>query len=256
VTVNPTDPTPAYVQIANQLREAINRGDLTDGQQLPTQKELIEQSGAAPGTVQRAIAQLESEGLVIVRHGKGTFVRRPRRLQRDGSTRHLSQRRAPGAPPMRAEAESQNFEQKQFVVSARTEGAPLDVAGRLGLREGEPVLVRRFVLALNGEPVQTAASYFPDELADDPVLQAAEKVPGGTHAYLKQALGLPLRDASEDLIARMPTPDELKILRLAPGTPVVELLRTIYAADDRPVEVTVFLCAADRFEFTYRVPVD
>lgn len=256
MTVNPGDPTPAYVQIANGLREQIARGELRDGDKLPTLGELIEESGSALGTVRQAITQLESEGLVVTRQGKGTYVRHPRRLRREGSTRHLSQRRPEGTPPMKAEADQQGLDRQQHVTAAHIEPAPPQIAERLKVAEGEPVLMRRILLALGGEPVQAAASYFPRDLADDPVLSAAAEVPGGTHAYLKRELGLPLAYAVEDLIARMPTPGEVAQLRLHPGTPVVDLVRTIYTQDDRPIEATVFTCAGDRFEFRYRVPVD
>lgn len=256
MTVNPGDPTPAYVQIANDLRGQIARGVLRDGDKLPTLNELIETSGAALGTVRQAVNQLESEGLVVTRQGRGTFVRHPRRMRREGSKRHLSQQRPEGTPPMKAEASRQDFEQEQRVTAVRTEPAPAQIAKLLGIDEGTAVLLRQFVLTLDGEPAQTASSYFAPELAEDPVLRAVAKVPGGTHAYLKRDLGLGLAYAIEDLVARMPTPAEVATLRLHPGTPVVDLVRTIHTEDDQPVEVTVFACAGDRFEFRYRVPID
>jgi len=255
VTVNTGDPTPAYVQIANQLRSQIERGELRDGAQLPSQRELVAQSGTAPGTVQRAISQLESEGLVVKIQGRGTFVRHPRRLRRDGSTRHQGEKRPPGAGPMESEAAAQNFSRKQIVRSAGREAVPLAAATRLGVSEGELLLTRRFILTLDDEPTATAASYFMRELADDPVLRAPVEVPGGTHEYLRKELGIPLDYGIEDLIARMPTPDDHLAIHLVPGTPVAELTRTIYAQGDRPVEATVFVYAADRYEFRYRVPM-
>jgi DNA-binding GntR family transcriptional regulator len=53
----------------------------------------------------------------------------------------------------------------------------------------------------------------------------------------------------------MPTPSEKDTLNLLPGTPVVELTRTIYAGD-RPVDVTAFLFDAGWHRFVYDVPMD
>lgn len=255
MTVNPADPTPAYIQIANHLRSRIGRGELSDGDQLPSQRELIETSGSAPGTVQRALEQLESEGLVIIRPGRGTFVRRPKRHVRNGSTRYLAKARPAQTPPMRAEAAEQDFRQEQEVLGVGITPAPPEVAERLGVLEGEQIIARSFLLTLDGDPVQTAVSYFPDALIDDAVLRAPDKVPGGTHEYLRHAYGFDLTYGTEDLSGRMPSPEEAKVLRLAPGTPVVDLIRTIYASGDIPVEVTIFVCAADRYVFRYRVPM-
>ena len=62
------------VQIANQLREAIASGEITD--QLPSLTEIAEEAGVVVGTVSRAIQILKEEGLVYGVPGRGTFVRK------------------------------------------------------------------------------------------------------------------------------------------------------------------------------------
>jgi GntR family transcriptional regulator len=111
-------------------------------------------------------------------------------------------------------------------------------------------------LSIDGEVAQTARSYFTHELADGTVLAEHAQPPNGTHTYLADDLGITLDVAFEELVARMPTPQEMLALRLVPGTPVVELIRTISDKAQRPVEVTVFLFAADRHSFAYVVPLD
>lgn len=250
---NPHDPTPAYMQIADALRAAIARGELADGDQLPSIRELVDRYGTAVGTVRQAIDQLKTEGRVIALQGRGVFVRRPRRLQRIGTDRHRITSRPAGTAPLEAEADRQGFERSSVVTEVASVPASREVADRLGVSEGESVLVRRYVLSLDGEPAQLASSYFLHALVDGTALSEPGAIVGGTHAYLRDELGHALTHAVEDLIARMPTPQETRDLRLAPGTPVVELVRTIYSSD-RPVEVTVFVFAADRHTFTYTVP--
>lgn len=257
MTVNPGDPTPAYAQIANYLRSQIQRGLLRDGDQLPSQRDLVEETGSAAGTVQRAIGQLESEGLVVKIQGRGTYVRHPRRMIRDGSGRHLPDKRPPATGPLESEAASQGFTREQRVLAAGRMGAPAAVAERFGVPDGDVLFGREITILLNpgNQPIQTVASYFRPALADDPVLQLPREVPGGTHEYLRRQLGIPISYAVEDSVARMPTPQEFMDLRLVPGTPVVEMIRTIYTQTDEPVEVSVFVFAADRHEFRYRVPM-
>jgi DNA-binding GntR family transcriptional regulator len=69
------DPRPAYLQIAEDLRRAIQRGDMKPGSQLPSTTELIEDYGVARMTVRNALRLLRDEGLVVARQGKGVFVR-------------------------------------------------------------------------------------------------------------------------------------------------------------------------------------
>lgn len=66
--------TPLYLQIAHAIRDQILSGELTDGQQLPTVRELAERWGCAPGTVQRAYSFLSREGWVHGKAGHGTRV--------------------------------------------------------------------------------------------------------------------------------------------------------------------------------------
>lgn len=254
--INPSDPTPAYLQIADALRRSIADGDLGDGAPLPSVRHLVGQYGTAQGTVRQAIDQLTSEGLVVARRGAGVFVRKPRRLRRMGSTRHLRSRRPPATAPLEAEAAAQDFRRSSDLLEVASVPVPAEVAHRLGVPAATQVVRRTYALSLDGEIAQTACSYFTHDLADGTVLAELAKPASGTHAYLADDLGVALGIAIEELLARMPTPHETTQLRLAPGTPVVELLRTIYDKAHQPVEVTAFLFAADRHSFTYVVPLD
>jgi GntR family transcriptional regulator len=69
---------PAYLQIVQQVRQALLAGLLRPGDQLPTVKEVVAELAINPNTVLRAYRELESEGLVAGRQGIGTFaLRRP-----------------------------------------------------------------------------------------------------------------------------------------------------------------------------------
>jgi DNA-binding LacI/PurR family transcriptional regulator len=66
--------TPKYKQIYTQLRRAIGENVYAPGSKLPSESELVEHFSASRPTVGRALAQLESEGLVQRRAGSGSFV--------------------------------------------------------------------------------------------------------------------------------------------------------------------------------------
>jgi GntR family transcriptional regulator len=69
---------PPYLQIAQQIRQAVRRGVLDIGDRLPSVKEVVAELAINPNTVQKAYRELEHEGLVEGRQGVGTFVaRRP-----------------------------------------------------------------------------------------------------------------------------------------------------------------------------------
>ena len=65
---------PTYLQLVQQVRQAVRLGILRPGDQLPTVKEVVEQLTINPNTVLRAYRELDLEGLVEGRRGVGTFV--------------------------------------------------------------------------------------------------------------------------------------------------------------------------------------
>jgi DNA-binding transcriptional regulator YhcF (GntR family) len=72
--LEPGDPTPPYEQLRRQLATAIESGLLAPESRLPTVRQLAADLGVAAGTVMRAYAELEGNGLVVTRRGGGTSV--------------------------------------------------------------------------------------------------------------------------------------------------------------------------------------
>src|SRR5215469_4519916 len=65
---------PTYLQLVQQVRQAVRLGILRPGDQLPTVKEVVAKLTLNPNTVLHAYRQLDLEGLVEGRQGVGTFV--------------------------------------------------------------------------------------------------------------------------------------------------------------------------------------
>jgi DNA-binding transcriptional regulator YhcF (GntR family) len=66
--------TPPFQQIFEQVRAAVERGDLEPGAVLPTVRQLAGDLGVAPNTVARAYAELQEEGLIVADGRRGTRV--------------------------------------------------------------------------------------------------------------------------------------------------------------------------------------
>jgi DNA-binding transcriptional regulator YhcF (GntR family) len=65
---------PTYLQLVQQVRQAVRLGILKPGDQLPTVKDVVGSLAINPNTVLRAYRELDVEGLVEGRRGVGTFV--------------------------------------------------------------------------------------------------------------------------------------------------------------------------------------
>ena len=65
---------PVYAQLQQQFIAAIGRGELRRGEQLPSVRDVAATLGINPNTVNRAYAELERDGVVATKRGRGTFV--------------------------------------------------------------------------------------------------------------------------------------------------------------------------------------
>lgn len=75
MALDPDDPRPPYLQLANVLRAAILSKRFEPGDQLPSGTQLSSRYGVARMTVQHALRVLRDEGLIVSRQGSGVFVR-------------------------------------------------------------------------------------------------------------------------------------------------------------------------------------
>src|SRR3954463_9914003 len=75
MALDPDDPRPPYVQVANAIRAAILTKKFSAGDKLPSRQELAKAYNVAPMTVQNALRELREEGLIVSRQGSGVFVR-------------------------------------------------------------------------------------------------------------------------------------------------------------------------------------
>ncbi len=73
--LNPLSGTPLYLQLVEHLKHSIEAGVIKAGEQLPSVRKMAEDLLINPNTVVRAYHDLESEGIVELRHGSGVFVR-------------------------------------------------------------------------------------------------------------------------------------------------------------------------------------
>ena len=72
--LNASSGVPPYQQLVQQVRRALRLGLLTEGDQLPTVKDVVARLAINPNTVLKAYRELEHSGLVTPRPGVGTFV--------------------------------------------------------------------------------------------------------------------------------------------------------------------------------------
>ncbi|MER7133844.1 GntR family transcriptional regulator [Streptosporangium saharense] len=219
-------------RIAADLRAQIMAGQIPPGAQLPSIPALAAKRGVSTTAVQTAWRILKAEGYLVSETGKGVFVR-----DRHQFTVNAAAYFDPA---------ERGVKYKLLDVVEVT--APADVAAALG--EEQAVLRRRLTLRQD-EPVELSWSYYPVSLVAGTPLAGRGKIRGGAPQVL-QDLGYPERDFVDRLSVRPPTTEEAEALDIPQGVPVLRQFRTVYSADERPVEVSVIIKPGHLYELSYR----
>lgn len=174
---------------------------------------------------------------------------RPPLRRMSSKLRHASHRES-GKPEFETEAIAQGQVPSRRLLTVGQGPVPGDIAAWLGVDAGETVMIRKRLQFLDGEPAVISTSYFPLWMASDTRLESTEPLPQGA-ANLIEQLGHEFASGVELIRARMPTPDEARLLELGPGVPVVWLLHVDYDPQDHTLQVAEDIYAGDRHEFAF-----
>lgn len=237
---------PKYLEIATALRAEIAAGTYPADSRLPSERALIEQFGAAQGTVRKALALLQHEGLVEARQGAGVFVRsRFEPILRNAVRRLSHDQWGHGKSIWAVDVDTRQMDVDRVRVFRAD--APEHIARALGAAD---VWVRDRRYLVEGRPVMLATSYLPAEIVAGSLITQVDPGEGGTYARLLE-LGFKPEQFREEVRAYMPAADIATALDLRPGQPVIEIARTARTADDRVVEINEMVLDARAYVLQY-----
>lgn len=229
-------------RVREEVRDRIHDGRFSEGLQLPPEVELASSLGVSRTTVREALLQLEQEGLLIRRHGHGTFVRSPARL-RGSLNANLS-----ATEVIRGHA------MEPGTRDARIERVALDdeIASRLGRAVGGDVVRLERVRTADGRPVIFTVDVIPAELFAEAGVDTDVLLDPGLSLYRLYAerLGRSITDGQASI--RLTRADSVVADRLGipPGTPILRLEQIDATAEGEPVLFSVESYVGDTFEFS------
>jgi len=227
---------PLYHQVKQILLAQVRAEDLAPGARVPGDNELCRSLGVSRSVVRQALAELETEGVVVRVKGRGTYVARPR------TTEHLVARLTGLHEEMSARGVS--------VTSTvrRQEVVPADdvVAAALELEVGAPVLVLERLRHVAGEPWVLTTTHLPTDVA--PELEHVDFTEQSLYGVLESRYGVRLTHGRRSVEAVPASEETARLLALRPGDPLLRLRSTTWAGE-RPVESFVALHRGDRTRF-------
>ena len=205
------DTEPRYLVVQAHLREGIKSGQWTVGDRLPSESELVAQFGVSRMTVNRALRELEQEGLIRRQQGAGSFVAP---LERVASTLVIRD--------IHEEIAARGHRHEAELLSLSERRARRGEAERLGLEAGAQLFHSRILHRENGLPLQLEdrlvnPATAPDYLTQDFRLQTPT-------AYLLQVA--PLTGATYQIEAAAASAEEAQALGLSAGDPCLVIERS------------------------------
>ncbi len=225
-------------QIADRIRVHIEEGLADETGRLPTEMQMSVRFGVNRHTVRAAIAALVREGVLVAEQGRGTFVKRRRRLVYPISARtRFSQG-----------LEGQAGERRTTLLASAQEPATAEIAQALTLSAGANVLRLETLGSADGMPVSRATSWFdavrfsalPAQFAETGSMTRALAA-CGVADYTRQATRIEARHADTS---------DTQELQLSPGAIVLVTIATNVDAQGMPIQYSRTRFAADRVELS------
>ncbi|SDC70018.1 GntR family transcriptional regulator [Cupriavidus sp. YR651] len=231
---------PRFQQVRLILRERIRGGYYENGNPLPGERQLAEEFGVARVTVRSALARLQEEGLISRLRGKGTVP----------TGRNASPAQAGLRGGLLDNIVSMGLRTRVSVLEWRLMPAPPAVSAALSLPPGAQTLKVVRVRKFNAQPIAYTEVFLPADLAgaidrhtlqDTPMLVALEQ-----H-------GIKVVSAEQTLGAATADLDVARILRIAPGVPLLRVSRVAIDSTGRPVQFLVGLYHPERYTYQMRL---
>jgi GntR family transcriptional regulator len=229
-------------RVRDEVRDRIRDGRFSDGVQLPPEIELATSLGVSRTTVREALLQLEQEGLLIRRHGHGTFVRSSARL-RGSLNANLSATEVVRSHGMEPGTSHARIERRR---------PPASVAEQLHLAPEADVIYLERVRTADGRPVIFTVDMMPARLFENAALDPEVLLDPGLSLYRLYAerLGRSITDGQATI--RLTRADALTAERLSieVGSRILRLEQVDATAEGEPVLFSIESYVEDTFEFS------
>jgi DNA-binding GntR family transcriptional regulator len=237
IEVDRSSPIPLYFQVAEQIAEAIRKGELVPGDQLDSEVQIAEALGLSRPTIRQAIGHLVDRGMIVRRRGVGTqILPLPVRREMELTSLHDDLRRAGRAPGT-------------DVLLLDTVPADAEAASALGLAVGTPVLKVVRLRRSEGEPLALMTNWIPTALHERlvaPKLTVEVLETRGLYEVLRKG-GIRICVARQRIGACTASAEQAELLDEKRGAALLTMERTAYDDGGRAVEYGSHIYRASRY---------
>jgi GntR family transcriptional regulator len=228
---------PYYIQLIELIKAKINRGEWKPGQQILSEPELCEVFQVSRTVVRQALREIELEGLVVRKKGKGTFIAEPKidegLVQKLTGFYHDMLER--GLNPVTQ------------VLHQAVVPADKKVAEALQLPPETRVIEMTRLRSVNDEPIVLVTSYLPYALC--PQVAEADFSYQSLYDFLERVCGLIIASGRRTIEAVKASDVEAELLQVEECDPLLRLESVSFLPDGTPIEYYHALHRGDRSRF-------
>ncbi len=210
-------------QVKAYLLNYISQNHLQRNDQLPSEATMAKMLGVSRNTLREAYISLENEGIIVRRHGIGTFVAHSPVIR--DSLNEFS----PFAQIIQDGGYTPTFQ----TLAMGHEVPPADVRDVLGVAASETLPHIKRLVRADQRPVIYVDDYIAPFI--DVTKVDWDTFDGSMVRFLSASLETPLHQIQSSIRAAALDPEISHYLELAEGTPILSVRSTIYAVDNRPV---------------------
>lgn len=239
-----------YRRIVADLRAAIERGELRDGDPLPSLADLCTEYQVSKATAQKAVKLAVAEGLATGQAGRGVYARVWAPVMRRMPDRYALA--ADGSADSVHDVDTAGRALAVDLVDVDRVPAPREVADLLGLPAGAETVRRHRVYQVDGRPASIGTSWYPADIAADTPIEQPNPGRGGTPRRLAELGHRPV-EMVETVTIRPPSAAEVDDLALIEGQRVVDIMRVVVASSGRAVEVSHMVAGDATYRLVYRL---
>lgn len=225
---------PLYLQLKRWIEDAVQKGVIKPGDALPSERDLAQKVDVSRVTVRKAVQQLVRDGVLVQRHGSGTFVaaqthRVEQSLSQLTSFAEDMARRGMAVTSVWLDRGLYDPSPEETVALGISSGQQVARVSRLRLSDEAPLAIERAAISA--------------EVLPDP-----DKVGTSLYAHLEKSGNRPVR-AIQRIRAASLSPDDARLLEVPAGAPALHIERTSYLASGRVIEFTRSIYRGDTYDF-------
>jgi GntR family transcriptional regulator len=242
--VDKNSDVPIYVQLKDIIKSDILEKRIKPNEKIPSETVLARECSISRMTVRHTIRELQKEGWIFTKHGKGSFASSQNNTQMliklDGFSTEMIK--------LGFKVNSKILEVKKTGFNNESMDA---YSGLQEEKKNQLVMLRRIRL-VEGQPFALESSFLPFHIGKDLLVRGFDEH-FSIYRFLEEELSIKLARADDVIEPKVITRRDAKLLGIKTGMPVLFISGTTYSKSGEPIEFIKGIYLADRYKLKVNI---